>query len=307
MKAAHIHEHGTADVIRYEDVPTPAPGAGEVLIKVAAASHNPSDVGFRAGLMRDLRPLPLPYIPGVDVSGTVSEVGAGVTALRVGDPVIGLLDHGGACAEYAVGIATSLVRAPRSVPLADAAAIPVAGLTAWQALFERAELRAGQRVLINGAGGGVGMFAVQLARRAGATVIATASPRSADAVRRFGAHEVVDHTAVRLADALDAPVDAVVNLAAMAPDAVADLAFLVRPGGVLVSITVPVEPPAGTDVTTRHMITRNDPGQLATLVGLVDAGELAVEVSEVYPLADLALAHRRSEAGRTRGKLIVVP
>jgi NADPH:quinone reductase-like Zn-dependent oxidoreductase len=232
----------------------------------------------------------------------VREVGAGVTAFAPGDHVIGLLSGGGACAQYAIGKTTDLVRAPTTVPLADAAAIPVAGLTAWQALFEQAGVGAGvgERVLLNGAGGAVGRFAVQLAKRAGATVIATAGPHSAAAVRALGADAVVDYATGRV----NGPVDAAVNLA---PVDATDLAFLVRPGGVLVSITVPVEAPPGTGVVTRHMITRNDAGQLATIVELVERGALAVEVTEVHPLADLALVHRRSEAGLIHGKAIVVP
>jgi NADPH:quinone reductase-like Zn-dependent oxidoreductase len=249
----------------------------------------------------------LPYVPGADVSGTVRELGAGVTGFAPGDPVIGLLSKGGALAEYAIGKTTDLVQAPTTVPLADAAAIPVAALTAWQALFEQAGIGAGQRVLVNGAGGAVGRFAVQLAKRAGATVIATAGPHSAAAVRELGADVVLDYTTTRLAEALDAPVDAAVNLAALPAPAVTDLAFLVRPGGVLVSITVPVEAPPGTGVVTRHMITRTDTAQLAAIVDLVEQGALTVAVTEVHRLADLALVHRRSEAGLIHGKAIVVP
>jgi NADPH:quinone reductase-like Zn-dependent oxidoreductase len=296
MKAAYIRRHGDPSVIGYEEVPRPVPGSGEVLIEVAAAAHNPSDVGFRAGF----RPIGLPYIPGVDVSGTVRTVGAGATGFGPGDHVIGLLSGGGALAEYAIGKTTDLAPAPTTVPLADAAAIPVAALTAWQALFEQAGVGAGQRVLLNGAGGGVGRFAVQLAKRAGATVIATAGPHSVAAVRKLGADTVLDYTTTRPTDR----VDAAVNLAPVAPT---ELAFLVRPGGVLVSITVPVEAPPGTDVVTRHMITRNDAGQLAAIVELIEQGALTVEVTERHRLADLALVHRRSEAGLIHGKAIVVP
>jgi NADPH:quinone reductase-like Zn-dependent oxidoreductase len=307
MNAGRIHEYGAATVIRYERAPRPTAGPGEVLIRVAAASFNPSDAAQRSGLLQAVLPVQMPYTLGLDASGTVVEVGSGVDHVAAGDRVIGRLDAGGACAEYATAPAESLAKAPITIPLADAAAIPVAALTAWQALFEHAHITAGQRVLINGADGGVGVFAVQLAKHAGAKVIATASVRSAPAVRRRGADQIIDYTHTPLAAALGDPVDAVINLAAITPEAATDLATLVRPGGVIVSITVPVEPPPDADVTALHMLARNDAKQLAEIVGLIDAGTLVVEVSESYPLADLALVHRKSEAGQIHGKVIIIP
>jgi NADPH:quinone reductase-like Zn-dependent oxidoreductase len=307
VKAARIHEFGDASVIRYEEVPRPVPGPGEVLIDVAAAAYNPSDAGFRAGVMQAVLPMELPYVPGAEVSGVVVEVGDGVRRFAVGDHVIGRLDTGAAAAEYVATGADVLVRAPVALPLSHAAALPIAALTAWQAVFEHARVRAGRRVLVNGAGGGVGGFAVQLAKHAGAYVIATAGARSAAAVRGYGADQIIDYTAGPVAAALDGQVDAVLNLAAMPPRAVAELVSLVRPGGVIVSITGPVEPSAETEVTAVYFVARNDPGQLAEIVRLVDAGALVVDVTESHPLSDLALVHRRSEAGLTRGKVIVIP
>lgn len=298
MRAARIHEYGGAEVIRHEEAPLPVPRPGEVLVRVAATSFNPSETGLRAGMLRAVLPVALPYTLGWDVSGTVAAVGAGVTRWREGDRVIGRLDGGGAAAEYVAAPAEVLAAAPRAIPPAHAAAIPVAALTAWQAVFEHAKVAAGTRVLINGAGGGVGGFAVQLAKRAGATVIATASARSADAVRSFGADQVVDYTAEPLPGGLDA----VINLAGVDPDTAAELASLVRPGGVAVSIATPLPSPAAT-----HFVTRNDPAQLAEIVDLVDAGELTVDVAESLPLAELGAVHRRSETGRTRGKIILIP
>ncbi|MGW4500519.1 zinc-binding dehydrogenase, partial [Micromonospora sp. NPDC004336] len=220
---------------------------------------------------------------------------------------VGRLDGGGAAAEYVAAPADTLVPAPTAVPLADAAAIPVAGLTAWQAVFEHARVTPGQRVLVNGAGGGVGGFAVQLAKHAGAQVIATASPRSADAVRRLGADQTIDYRAAPVAEAVEEPVDTVLNLVAISPSEAAALIPLVRPGGVIVSIATPVEPPADAPVSATHMVARNDVNHLAALVKLVDAGTVRLDIASSRPIADLAAVHRDAEAGRTRGKTTLIP
>src|SRR5215213_9961068 len=232
MKAVRFHEFGDPDVLRYEDVDQPAPGAGEVQIRVAATSFNPVDDGIRGGYLQGPFPVVLPHIPGIDVSGTVD---------AVGDDVVGFLPMvaDGAAAEYVVAPAEILAPAPTSIPLPDAAALPMVGLTAWQALFDDAGLTAGQRVLINGAGGAVGAYAVQLAKRAGAHVIATASPRSRERVRTAGADEVIDHTTAEVTVA--EPVDVLLNLARIAPEELVALAALVGTGGVIVN-TVPTIP-----------------------------------------------------------------
>ncbi|WP_433287387.1 NADP-dependent oxidoreductase [Micromonospora sp. CA-244673] len=306
MKAARIHEYGDASVIRYEDVPRPAPGPGEVLTRVAASSFNPSEMALRSGLLRSILPLNLPYTLGWDVAGTVVEIGSDMHTLAVGDRVVGRLDGGGA-AEYVAAPADTLVPAPVAIPLANAAAIPVAGLTAWQAVFEHARITPGQRVLVNGAGGGVGGFAVQLAKHAGAQVIATASPRSAAAVRQLGADQIVDYSASPVNDAVERPVDTVLNLAAINPSEAAALIPLVRPGGVIVSIATPIEPPTDASVSAMHMVARNDVNHLAALVKLVDAGTVRLDIDSSRPLADLAAVHRDAEAGHTRGKTILIP
>ncbi|MFD0257281.1 NAD(P)H-binding protein [Kitasatospora indigofera] len=307
MRAARIHGFGGPEVIRIDTVPRPVPGAGEVLIRVAATSFNPTEAALRAGLLRDLLPVALPYTLGWDVAGTVVGTGPGVTGLAPGDRVIGRVDAGGGGAEYALAPAALLAAAPRTVPLADAAAIPLAGLTAWQAVFEGARLGAGQRVLVNGAGGGVGVFAVQLAKHAGAEVVAVAGPHSAAAVARLGADQVVDRTAGPLAGAVGRPVDVVLNLAPVAPEAAAALVPLVRPGGLLVSVATEVPVPPGVDATAVHLVARNDARQLARLVRLVDSGALTVPVAASYPLDELARVHRDSEAGPARGKITLVP
>ena len=184
-------------------------------IRVAATSFNGVDGGIRGGYMQGPFPVTLPHTPGIDVAGTIDALGEGVDDVTVGDQVVGFLPMAadGAAAEYVVAPAEILAPAPTSIPLPDAAALPLVGLTAWQALFEHAKLQAGQRVLINGAGGAVGGYAVQLAKRAGAYVIATASPRSSERVGTAGADELIDHTATEVADAVAEPVDVLLNLA----------------------------------------------------------------------------------------------
>ncbi|WP_424217254.1 NADP-dependent oxidoreductase (plasmid) [Streptomyces sp. BI20] len=307
MRTARVHAHGGPAVIRTEVVPRPRPAPGEVLVRVAATSFNPTEAAQRAGLLRAFLPVPLPYAPGWDVAGTVVARGPGTTGPAVGDRVVGRFDGGGAAAEYVSVPADLLVPAPRSVPLAYAAALPVAGLTAWQAVFEHGGTRPGQRVLVNGAGGGVGGFATQLAKHAGAEVLATAGPRSAAAVREHGADRVIDHTAGPLAAALDAPVDLLLNLVPLAPPAAEALVPLVRRGGRIVSIATPVEPAADTGVSAMHFVARNDRAQLSELVGLVDAGVVRIDVGEVRPLTELAEVHRLSESGGIRGKVLIVP
>src|SRR5256885_1849866 len=166
MKAVRFHEYGNPDVLRYEDVELPVPDAGQVRIRVAATSFNGVDGNIRGGFMQGPIPVVLPHTPGIDVAGTVDALGEGVDGVQVGGQVIGFLpmDRNGAAAQYVLAPAEVLTPAPTSIPLPDAAALPVVGLTAWQALFDHGKLTAGQRVLINGAGGAVGGYAVQLAK-----------------------------------------------------------------------------------------------------------------------------------------------
>jgi NADPH:quinone reductase-like Zn-dependent oxidoreductase len=261
--------------------------------------------------MRDPIPVALPHTPGFDVAGTVDAVGEGVTGIEVGAEVIGFLPMAGvgAAAEYVLAPAEALTPAPEKIPLADAAALPVVGLTAWQALFDHGELVAGQRVLVNGAGGAVGGYAVQLAKGAGAHVIATASPRSSEAVTVAGADEVIDHTTTAVTAAVTEPVDVVLNLAPVDPAELAALTGLVRPGGVVVNTTVWMPAPTDEerDVRGINLFVRSDTDQLSKLVALIDRGELRVDVAQRVPLADLPAVHAQAAAGTLHGKVIVVP
>jgi len=309
MKAVRFYEYGDPEVLRYEDVEQPIPGRDEVRIRVAATAFNPVDAGIRGGYLQEPFPVTLPHVPGIDVAGTVDAVGANVTGRRVGDRVIGFLPMvpDGAAAEYVLAPAQILADAPASIALADAASLPSVGLTAWQSLFEHADLRPAQRLLINGAGGAVGGYAIQLAKRAGAHVIATASPRSIERVRRAGADEIIAHTTTNVADAVSGPVDVLLNLAPIAPAELATLASLVRAGGVVLS-TVPTAVPEETSsVPATAIFARSDADQLADLVALIDAGELHVDVAERLPLSELPVVHARSDAGALPGKVVLLP
>lgn len=307
MQAVRFHEVGGPEVLRIEDVERPEPGAGEVLVRVTASAYNAADNGMRGGFLPI--PVQLPHVPGYDVSGTVVALGAGVEGFAVGDAVVGFLpmERDGGAAEYVVSPAEALVTAPTSVPLADAAALPSVALSAWQALFDEGHLEAGQRVLVNGAGGVVGKYAVQLAVRAGVHVVATASPRSADAVRAAGAQQVVDHTTTDVLAALDEPVDVLLNLAPIEPERFEALVAAVRDGGTVVSTTAfmatPDDATRGVRAATVFVLPNRE--RLAELVGLVDAGQLTVEVTRRIPLAELPALHAEGAAGRIAGKVVV--
>ena len=309
MKAVRFHEFGGPEVLRYEDVEQPTPGSGQVRIRVAATSFNGVDGNIRAGYMQGPIPVELPHTPGIDVAGTVDALGDDVDEIAVGDPVIGFLPMTGvgAAAEFVIAPADILTGAPKSIPLADSAALPLVGLTAWQALFDHGNLTAGQRVLINGAGGAVGGYAVQLAKEAGAQVIATASPRSAGRVEAAGADEVVDHTTTDVTAAVAEPVDLVLNLAPVPPEQLAALVSLIRDGGTLVNTTVWMPAPSDEQRGVRgiDLFVRSDADQLADLVARVNTGELRVEVAQRVALTDLSALHAQAGASDLPGKTIV--
>lgn len=309
MKAVRFHATGGPEVLRYEDADQPVPGAGEVRIRVAGSAFNPADGGIRGGFV----PIPVtfPHVPGYDVSGTIDALGDGVDGHTVGENVVGFIpmNADGSAAQYVVAPASALVKAPVRIPLADAAGLPSVGLTASQALFEAGELKAGQRLLINGAGGPVGGYAVQLAKRAGAYVIATASPRSSEIVKAAGADEIIDHTATSVLDAVTEPVDVLLNLAPITPDGFVALATRVRDGGVVVSTTPTVPTPGDEErkVRAATIFLHPDAEVLSNLVALVDSGDLHVEIAQRVPLSELPAIHQQAEAGQIHGKVVAVP
>jgi NADPH:quinone reductase-like Zn-dependent oxidoreductase len=244
------------------------------------------------------------------VAGVVTEVGEGVSGWSAGDAVVAYLPvtAPGAAAEYVAAPAEALAAAPRAVELADAAALPSAGLTAWQSLFEHAGLQAGQSILINGAGGAVGRYAVQLAKQAGAIVTATASARSTGRIRSYGADQVIDYTAAPLPRAVAGQqFDAVLNLVRTGQEETVRLAGLAADGGAFVSTTFPDLDDAGRGVRVVSVFSRSDAAQLAELVRRVDAGDLRIDVAAQRPLTELADVHDEAVAGTLPGKTVLIP
>lgn len=311
MKAIRFHQYGDANVLQHEDVPVPDPGVGQVRVRVAGTTFNGVDANIRAGNMQGPMPLTLPHVPGLDLAGTVDALGADVDGVTVGDQVVGFLPFvvDGASADYVLAPAESLASAPTSIPLADAAALPLVGLTAWQALFEHADLTSGQRVLVNGASGAVGGYAVQLAKAAGAHVIATGSASNEQHLRELGADQVVDHTTTDVGSAVTEPLDVLLNLAPITPEQLSALTALVGDGGVVVNTTVWMPAPSDEARGVRgiDLYVHSDAQQLSELVSRIDRGELVVDVAERVALSELPSVHARAAAGSLTGKVVIVP
>ncbi|MCK9877005.1 NADP-dependent oxidoreductase [Frankia sp. Ag45/Mut15] len=316
MQSIRVHRTGPPSELRLEEVESPTPAAGEVLVQVHAAGINPPDLYARSGfptIPEQVRPsVPLPLTPGTDVSGVVVGVGPGVTAWAEGDEVLGLLrfpsggvDGGRGYAQYATAPVGDLARKPPELSHVDAAAIPMAGLTAWQYTTEYAPVTSGHTVLVNGAAGGVGHFLVQLARRAGARVVAVASTRHAEFLRGLAVDEYIDYTTTRVARAakdIDHLFDTVGGPRGHL------LTPAIRDGGVLSPVffgDYHEDELARRGIVVRGGQVRSDGSQLAELVGLVAVGVLRVAVDEVYPLAEAARAHERAEQGHIQGKLVL--
>jgi NADPH:quinone reductase-like Zn-dependent oxidoreductase len=297
MRAVVIHETGGPEVLHYEETERPDPGDGEVLIRVRAASVNPVDWKYRRGLSEK----PLPAVLGNDASGTVEVSRA--EAFAEGDDVFGIVASGG-YAEFATTPAALIARKPAALSHEHAAAIPVAGMTAWQALFDRGGLERGQTALIAGAAGGVGHFAVQFAKRAGARTIGTGSTRNREFVLGLGADEYVDYTEQDVADVVQ---DADVVLDTVGGEVTASLVPAVRPGGIIVTIAAapPEDAARQRGARAELLITSPEAELLAQIGDLVASGEVRVEIAEALPLTEVARAHELSESGHVRGKIVL--
>lgn len=305
MKAARIHGYGGLSDVRIEDVPVPEPAADEVLIRVAAASVNPLDAKLVGGGLDAYFPLSFPYVLGSDLAGTVERAGALAARWWPGDRVIARPDpqRGGAFAEWAAVPARDVAAAPVSLPLDQAAGLPSAAGTAWQALFETGRLAAGQTVLIHAGAGGVGSFAAQLARIAGARVIATASAGYVELVRRRGADRVIDYRAEDFAALRD--VDVVLDT--VGGETQARSFAVLRPGGVLASIVAPPDEALAKayGIAASFVFHRTDAARLGLIAGLCDAGRLCVTVDRTLALADLGAALGHVATGRAHGKVLM--
>jgi NADPH:quinone reductase-like Zn-dependent oxidoreductase len=306
MKAVRIHSYGGPEVLVYEDAPRPTPGPGELLAQVHAAGVNPADWKVREGYFKDFLHHSLPLILGWDFSGVVETVGTGVTNFKNGDAIYGhpALARDGAYAEHILVKESEVALKPKSIDHIHAAAIPVAALIAWQALFEAAQLKPGQSVLIHGAAGGVGSFAVQLAKWKGAHVIGTASGRNQDFIRSLGVDGAVNYEKMRFED-LVRNMDVVFDT--IGGDVQKRSWKVLKKGGVLVSIVdqPSAEEAAAHSVRQAYVVAQPNARQLAEIAELVDAGKLRAVVETVLPLSEARRAHELIQTGHTRGKIVL--
>lgn len=315
MKAVRIHAFGGPEVLQLEDVARPVPAPDEILIQVQASGVNPVDWWIREGGNDALRSfLTLPLTLGWDAAGIVAEVGSDVTTLQKGDAVYGTPNFpgNGSYAEYCAAKASQFARKPNSLSFVEAAGVPLAGLTAWAGLFAQGQVRAGQRVLILGASGGVGGFAVQFAKAKGAYVIGVASAGNLDYLRELGADEVIDYRSQLLADAVR-DVDVVLEASPVRDNGERLKAVAVlKDGGIFVSVNL--DYPFNEEVLAALAqkqatgeLSANQPRQdwLTEIAQLIDAGQVKVLVSKVFSLAQVAEAHRESATWHVRGKLVL--
>lgn len=308
MRALRQESFGGPEVLQEVTMPRPRPGISEILVRVRAAGVNPTDWKHRA--TRRFLGDP-PYTVGWDVSGIVEQVGLGVTLFKPGDEVFGMLPypHGaGAYAEYVVGPARAFTNKPPIISHVQAGAIPLAALTAWQALVDTARVRPGNRVLIHAAAGGVGHFAVQIAKACGAYVIGTASAAKHEFVRELGADELIDYREIDFAAAVDG---ADIVLDTVGGEYQLRSLPVLRAGGVMVS-TLPVpeeglyQEAARRGVRVELILVEADHGGMRAIADLIEEGQLRVSIAAAFPLAQAAQAHLAGETGRTTGKIVLV-
>ncbi|KQV18607.1 NADPH-quinone reductase [Kitasatospora sp. Root187] len=314
MWAARVHAFGGPEQLTYEQVPRPVPGPGEVLVRVHAAGVNPPDWYARRGfdnIPEAIRPVwPLPFTPGSDISGVVAELGPGDSGWQVGGEVFGLVNFPGRAAgyaEYAISPAAHLARKPAALGHLEAAAVPMAGLTAYQFVVDHLRLGVGGTVLVNGAAGGVGHFAVQLARIAGAAqVIAVASGRHEDFLTDLGVDRFVDYTRAAVEEVVRDEVDVLIDTVG-GPDGHRLLPALRRGGRIAPVFLGDYHPEraAAAGVTVGGWQVRSDGNQLAELADLLDTGRLQVGIDSVFPLSEAARAHARAERGHLQGKIVL--
>jgi NADPH:quinone reductase-like Zn-dependent oxidoreductase len=306
MKAIRFHGYGGPEVLVYEDAPRPEPAAGEVLVKVHATSLNPVDRFTRAGYLQGMANFALPFIPGLDLAGVVEAIGSDVTTVAVGDAVYGYSNmmRQGAHAEYAVVRAGEIAPKPASADFVTAGSVPLVATTAWQGLFDVAGLQAGQTVLIHGAGGGVGSFAVQFAIAKGAHLLATAGSDKIALLRELGVAEAIDYTTTRFEDVVH-DVDVVFDT--VGGELVERSFGVLKPGGIYVTPAGQPDAEAATarGVRASGMMAQANPAQLSEIASLIDAGRVKPVVSIVLPLAQANQAHALLEAGHARGKIVL--
>jgi NADPH:quinone reductase-like Zn-dependent oxidoreductase len=306
MLAVRIHQYGDRNALSLDDIPVPGVESDELLVRVVAASVNPVDWKVRDGHLAQMIPHRLPLTLGWDVSGVVQAVGSQVQGWQPGDALFARPDlaRDGSYAEFLAVRAAECARKPRTISHVEAASLPLAGITAWEAMVTTAQVQPGQRVLVHAGSGGVGSLAIQILKHLGATVIATTSGRNRALVESLGADQVVDYMTTRFTDAVE-PVDAVFDT--LGGQVQEDSWSVLRPGGIQVSI---VSPPDEEKARARGLrgafifIGPNAP-VLERLAALVDGGELRPIVGAEFALRDIGKAHTLSESGRTVGKIVL--
>ena len=306
IKAIVVHEFGGPEVLKYEDVPKPEPKENEVLIRVIAAGVNPVDGMVRAGMFAKHSKNAFSMIPGYDVAGIVEKTGAKLEKYKPGDAVYAYigLKEGGGYAEYAVATDKEVSPKPKSLTFEEAAAVPLAAETAWQALFDTAKLSAGQTVLIHGGSGGVGSFAIQIAKARGAKVFATASTPNQDLLKQLGADVAIDYTKQKFED-IGKDVDVVMD--SIGKDTLARSYGVVKKGGFIVSLVARPDPAELEKHGIRGAPMSVDPNsaELAEIGKLIDEKKIRVIVSQTFPLVEAVKAHQQVETGHTRGKIVL--
>jgi NADPH:quinone reductase-like Zn-dependent oxidoreductase len=306
MKAIVIHSYGAPEVLKYEDVPRPEPKDDEILIRVMAAGVNPVDGYIRQGNLAKVMGDAFPLILGMDIAGVVENTGAKTTKFKAGDPVYAYssFKEQGGYAQFAVVKENEAALKPRGITFEQAAAVPLAATTAWQALIEKAQLSPGQTVLIHGGSGGVGSFAVQIAKARGAKVIATASTTNQEFLKQLGADQAIDYTTTKFEDVVK---DVDVVLVAVRGDTLARSYGVVKKGGILVSITGQPDPAEleKHGIRGTSLMAHPDARVLEELATLIDAKKITPEVSQVFPLTDAAKAHEQIASQHTRGKIVL--
>ena len=303
MRAIRFHDYGGPEVLMLDQVERPTPKDGEVLVKVHAAGVNPVDWKIRAGYLKQFMPVQLPFIPGNDLAGTVETLGPSATGFAPGQAVYGNV-MGGAYAEYVVVPADKLVSKPGTLSFEQAASVPIGALTARYALVDLADVQAGQTILVHGGAGGVGLFAVQMARAMGAHVIATASAGNLEFVRSLGAETVIDYHATQF-ETVVRDVDMVLDT--IGGEVEARSWQVLKKGGILVSIVgQPSEEQAAKhDVRAAAVRTAFTGEQLRAINALIEAGKVKPEVGPMFPLADAAKAQTLSQEGHGRGRIVL--
>jgi NADPH:quinone reductase-like Zn-dependent oxidoreductase len=306
MKAIVVHEYGGSEVLKYEDRPRPEPKEDQILVRVIAAGVNPVDDASRSEKYAKFFGITLPFIPGYDIAGVVEKTGAKITKFKAGDQVYAYLElkDGGGYAEYAVATEVEAAAKPKSISFTEAAGVPVVALTAWQALIDKAKLSAGQTVLIHGGSGGVGSFAIQIAKARGAKVIATASTRNQDLLKQLGADVEVDYTQQKFEDVAK---DVDVVLDSVGKDTLARSYGVVKKGGFIVTLVARIDQAELDEHGIRGTSLGVEPtsNELAEIGKLIDEKKIKVIVSQTFPLSEAVKAQEQVATGHTRGKIVL--